>query len=348
MDFGSHGFTVRLPDAAEPPLMSDQPAADARVVICIPVFNDWPSAAIVIRCLDELAAELSDRVTVVLVDDGSTNDPPEKLPFEPRDLEGVILVRLRRNVGHQRAIALGLAFIFDKVPCREVVVMDGDGEDLPEAISKLLDHGRQSPSPVIVFAQRGKRSEPLWFRMGYRAYRFVHYLLTGRTLEVGNFSVVPFSLLGRLMSVSEIWNHYAAAVFHARLPVATLSVDRGRRLHGRSHMNPVALVVHGLSAISVFGDTVGVRILMVLGVLMLLLTSGLVAVVYVRLFTSAAIPGWATTAAGILALLLMNLFSLAMMFVLFVTQSRSNAQFLPIRDWRYFVDSHRWLCTRRV
>ncbi|NUQ61353.1 MAG: glycosyltransferase [Pirellulales bacterium] len=338
----------RLPDTAEPSLSSAHPEADPRVVICIPVFNDWQATGQLIDRLDEVAASLPDPILVVLVDDGSTSRPSEIVAREPRALEGVCLLTLRRNVGHQRAIALGLAFICERIACREVLVMDGDGEDPPEAVPKLLRQSRQCSSPAIVFAKRGKRNEPYWFRMGYQAYRLVHYVLTGRTVDVGNFSVIPFPLLRRLMSVSELWNHYAAAVFHARLPVETVPVDRGQRLGGQSHMNLVSLVVHGLSAISVFGDTVGVRILVVLGLLMLLLTGGLGAVVYIRIFTAAAIPGWATTAAGILAVLLMNLFSLAMMFVLFVTQSRSHAQFLPVRDWQYFVDSDRWLYARCV
>lgn len=333
---------------ASPPAAPDFASGDeARLVLCIPIFNDWRAAGLLLEKLDQVAAGLTDRVVVVLVDDGSTLPPPKELGQQPNYLEAVCVLRLRRNVGHQRAIALGLAFIYHQLPCREVVVMDGDGEDPPEAIPRLLAHCRQLPEPRIVFAKRGKRSEGMRFRLGYRAYRLVHYLLTGRRVEVGNFSVVPFPLLHRLMGVSELWNHYAAAVIHARLPLDMIPVDRARRLDGKSQMSTVPLVIHGFSAISVFADVVGVRLLAVAGVLGLLLLSGIATVIYLRLFTEQASPGWATSAVGGMASVLLELLLLVVM-VLSLTESRSQARFLPIRDWHYYIDEHCWLHVRSV
>ena len=51
-------------------------------------------------------------------------------------------------------------------------------------------------------------------------------VLTGRKVEVGNFSVLPWTLLERLVGVSEIWNHYAAAVYKARFPLVQVPVPR--------------------------------------------------------------------------------------------------------------------------
>jgi hypothetical protein len=58
-----------------------------------------------------------------------------------------------------------------------------------------------------------KRREGLVFRAGYLAFRILHRALTGRGVEVGNFSVVPFPMLARIVGISEIWNHYAAGVY---------------------------------------------------------------------------------------------------------------------------------------
>ena len=94
-------------------------------------------------------------------------------------------------------------------------------------------------------------------------YRLIHFLLTGVQVQVGNFSVIPATVLRRLVAVSELWNHYAAAVYKAKLPMALIPAQRNCRLEGSSRMNLVALVVHGLSAMAVFGDRIGVRLLMV-------------------------------------------------------------------------------------
>ena len=87
-------------------------------------------------------------------------------------------------------------------------------------------------------------------------------MLTGERVRVGNFSAIPPSLLPRLVAVSELWNHYAAAVFKSRIPYITIPTARGVRYAGQSTMNYVALVTHGLSAMAAFGDRIGVRLLM--------------------------------------------------------------------------------------
>ena len=99
------------------------------------------------------------------------------------------------------------------------------------------------------------------FRFFYHIYRVLHRALTGVSVRVGNFSILPATFLTTLVAMSELWNHYAAAVFRSKLPFTMIPVPRGTRIAGRSRMNFTALVSHGLSAISVFGDIVGVRLL---------------------------------------------------------------------------------------
>ena len=143
-----------------------------------------------------------------------------------------------------------------------------------------------------------------------------------------------------------LWNHYAAAVVHARLPVEKLPLARGQRYSGRSHMNLVSLVTHGLSAISVYSDIVGVRLLLLAALLLSLATVGLAAVVVVRLCTDLAIPGWATNAAGFLLVSALCAVLLMVLFVQMILQARNFAPFLPLRDWRFYVASHRTLHER--
>ena len=102
-------------------------------------------------------------------------------------------------------------------------------------------------------------------------------------------------------------------------------------------MNFVALVTHGLSAISVFGDVVGVRLLIGSLVGSFLAAVGILFVVIVRLFTNRAIPGWATSATGILAIILVQFITIASIFTFFMLSNRTNLGFVPIRDYNLFV-----------
>jgi glycosyltransferase involved in cell wall biosynthesis len=316
-------------------------AIQSDIVICIPVYNDWESVLVLIKQLDHEITQFESKVSILLVDDGSTEPLPEVLPKPPANIHKVEIVHLRRNVGHQRAIAIGLSFIQVNRPCQAVVVMDGDGEDDPKDVRKLFELGLQHNLNKIVFAKRSRRTEGIVFRLGYLSYKIIHFALTGLRVEVGNFSVVPFKFLNRLVGISELWNHYAGAVFRARLPIVMTPVARGYRIKGRSKMDLSSLVVHGMSAISVYGETVGVRLLFIVSLLMLFALGGLALTVSIKFFTDLAIPGWATNLSGILAIIFLNLLLLTVLSVILMLQSRDKMSFLPIRDWQYFVVNHR-------
>jgi hypothetical protein len=273
---------------------------------------------------------------ILLVDDGSTVRPPPRWPTEDwRAVGRVEVLSLRRNVGHQRAIAIALAFVEEHLKPAVLVVMDGDGEDAPEDVPRLLACLRENESDTVVFAERTRRSESLTFRAFYALYRWGHLWLTGIPVRVGNFSAIPSSQLRRLVVVSELWNHYAAAVFKARVPRTSVRTVRAPRLEGESRMN---FVTHGLSALSVHSELIGVRLLVVTAVLIGLMASALLVVVVIRFFTQLAIPGWTSTVVGLLLVLLFQAAAFAAFFAFLVLHARSQPAFIPLRDYDHFID----------
>ena len=313
----------------------------AEVAILLPVFNDWPALALLLRRLDVVLAAAGVAAHVVVADDGSTQDLPAGRFGGPWEAIGRIeVLHLRRNLGHQRAIAIGLAFLeAERAGCDLVVVMDSDGEDDPADVPRLLGRCEETGRRAMVFAERAKRSESPFFRACYHAYRLVHRVLTGRSVRVGNFSVVPRRRLASLVVTSELWNHYAAAAFTSRQPIETVATARARRLDGRSKMNFVGLVIHGLSAVSVYSDAIGVRLMIATGAMIALTLLALAATVVVRLTTDLAIPGWATTAFGVLLIVLLQAILFLVVSSFMVLAGRTAPGFLPKRDYIHYVGS---------
>ncbi len=310
-----------------------------QMVVLIPVYDDWESVRELLPALDAALDGVAVRARILLVDDGSTQAPPADLcRTAPTRLERVDRLVLRRNLGHQRAIAIGLCYVADHLPTDAVLVMDGDGEDDPADVPRLLARAEQERGTAVVFAERTRRSEHLGFRCGYFLYRVVHRLLTGIRVKVGNFSLIPRPLLDPLVVVSDLWNHYAAAVFKARLPRVGVPTHRARRLRGESRLDGVALVVHGLSAISVFAELAGVRLLLafgalaaaVFGLLVILVVAGVVA--GAAALTTGAI---ATAVVLLVVLLQVGLFALLACFV--TLGARHQAMFVPRRDYPPFI-----------
>jgi hypothetical protein len=306
--------------------------------VVTPIYNDWAAVSFLLQELDRVLAQHKLSTTVMLVDDGSTMPcSPAIGTYQYVAISRIEVLALRRNMGHQRAIAIALAYLEDRVKPEAVLIMDGDGEDSPEDVPRLAARLRERGGQEIVFAERTRRSETLHFRLFYNAYRYAHLVLTGIAVRVGNFSIVPLVQLRRLVVVSELWNHYAAAVFKARLPRTSITTVRRPRLAGRPSMNFAGLIGHGLSALSVHAELIGVRLLITTAVAVGVLCALLFAVVGVRTLTPYAIPGWATTAAGLIVVLLFQAIAFAVFFVLLILHGRSQPSFIPIRDYSYFI-----------
>ncbi|MFP5235403.1 MAG: glycosyltransferase [Acidobacteriota bacterium] len=304
----------------------------------MPVYQDWESAALVCRAIDEHLASLSGvSVRVLLVDDGSPEDVQDWDLVATHSLTRIDVLRLHRNVGHQRAICAGICYVHDHIGSDAVLIMDADGEDRPEDAVHLIERAISNRNAVL-FAGRRKRLEGIVFRIGYSFFRRLHRLLTGVPVRVGNFSILPSSVLSRLTSMPEMWNHYAGAVFKSKCRFEIIPMDRGRRVRGRSHMNITSLVTHGLSGIASFQETVATRILIANTVCLFLLLLALGLVVGVRLFTSMAVPGWATYTVGIIAILFTQVLAVSFSLVFSLISNRSSTAFIPSRDCAFFID----------
>jgi len=310
------------------------------LVILIPAYNDWVAVSLLLEQLDRSLAGKELHARVLLVDDGSTE--PAGTAFDAVQLSSIddtLILSLRRNFGHQRAIAIGLAFVESELPCDAVVVMDGDGEDDPADVPRLIERCRALGNTRVVFAERTRRVDSLTFRAFYACYRAAHWALTGVKVRVGNFSIIPRQVLRKLVTVSELWNHYAAAVFVAKLPRDTVETTRRPRLHGRSKMNFGSLVGHGLSAMSVHGEALAIRLLfgsLIVGF----------AVVAALALMAGATGGYGTASTSVIVVgavfalgLSAELVGMALMLALRTLQGRAASGFLPLRDYKFFVDT---------
>ena len=305
------------------------------VKILIPLYNDWDALELLLSEIKERnSVELFDKISFVVVDDCSSI-PCDIQRFSEYNIS---IIRLWRNVSHQKAIALGLAYLTQNVDFEEVIVMDSDGEDRPGDIQALYEASLQEPDKII-FAKRSKRSEGLIFRMGYYTYKILFGLLTGKTIEFGNFSILPFRQAQKLAYVSEIWNHFPGGIIRSKLPYASIPIERGTRLAGKSKMNFVSLVLHGLSAVSVHLDTVAVRILICSLVMILLAGVGAVLVLIIKFLSPEnASPGWATTLVTASIIVILQAFLSSLFLIFTVLNYRTQKHFIPAKEYSDFIE----------
>ncbi len=306
------------------------------IVIVTPVYNDWPSFGMLVAEISRVSAAHDLKIHMIAVNDGSLQAFQERLPGPNQNIGSVKIVHLMRNLGHQRAIAMGLVVARETYPAFPIVVMDCDGEDQPVDIPRLLEEHDQAPA-FIIFAQRARRSESLVFRVFYFFFKSVFSALIGKKITFGNFCIIPSASLDRVVYLQEIWNHFAAGIMHSGMQWMTIPTARGRRYAGKSQMNLVSLVLHGLSAISVYVEVVYVRLLFLSFVVIALDILSFLVLVYIRFFTPLAIPGWATNVAvGLTVVMFQAVLFLALLSFV-VLSYRSTKMFIPALDFKDYL-----------
>lgn len=278
------------------------------LVVVTPVYEDVEASS---RLFKELAEEFKQEVFVVAVDDGSVKQPLTIASLEQASVQGVVL-KLRRNVGHQRAIAIGLGYASEHIqPGQQIVVMDSDGEDVPSTIHALLKNLEPEDVDVVV-AQRKSRVETWRFKAFYQIYKRFFNLMTGRAISFGNFMAMKAHAVKRLVVMQELSIHVAGAVLASKLRAATCSLDRGPRYAGQSKMNFVGLVLHGFKGLMVFAEDVLVRVGIACAAIAGFAVFGAATAVVLKLLGYST-PGWFSIALGILVLMFLQTGALALM-----------------------------------
>jgi polyisoprenyl-phosphate glycosyltransferase len=309
------------------------------IAIVVPVYNDWAAFRILARAIDTVLIAADLHAELIVVDDGSWQ-AGETVLVEIAGAARRLRLRpvvLATNLGHQRAIAVGLVQASARANAyHAIIVMDGDGEDQPEHIPLLVAEVEAHPDRVVC-AQRRRRCEGFRFALGYGLFKLAFRLCKGRRIDFGHYCAIPPAYLPRLVHAPALWSHFAASLIRSGLPLLKVPLDRGQRYAGRSTMNATALVRHGLNAIAVFEDVCLVRLLVLLAAFGCGVTVAMLGVVLVRFCTDLAVPGWATNASGLLLVVLFQAALLAATAAAAHLNRRTLREIVPARDAHDFV-----------
>lgn len=294
--------------------------------IVTPVYGDVRSFRILReRLLEQLApmAEKAGAAKFVVVDDTAGQDPEIE---SIAGIDGVTVLEPPFNLGHQRALVYALRKVLPGVDDDDVVVtLDADGEDQPQDLPRLLAPIVEKPrgERPVVLALRTKRRESIGFKLFYRLFRLLFRALTGTTVRSGNFVAMPGAIAKRALVHPTFDLSYSSAILALDLPTEFVPCERGERYEGESKMTFGRLAMHGLRMLMPFTDRIAIRALAVFAFFGVLGTLLALLVVVLKLFTSSAVPGWASyVALGALIVCLVALGNFVSLFVLF-SQNRA-------------------------
>ena len=292
-----------------------------KIIYIIPVYNDEESF---LNLFKEIQSTNSHYDNNFLIINDCSSQKFDKLP-EGKKITEIIL---EKNSGSQKAITIGLNYIFDKkIDFDYLIVMDSDGEDKPTDIKKLIEETNKKNNNTIMFASRRKRFESFTFKFLYFVYKILFKVLTGKNLNFGNYSCVPKNNLEDLIKVSSIDFHYSAAIVKSKLKYDTILCDKGNRYCGKSNMSYLGLFFHAIKSLSIFYKTIFFRFLFLFFVsnFFLLLNLDLAIVFKINL-------------------LLLTLFLIFFIYAFFLIKLRvSKKNFINILNYNHFVKDIKFL-----
>ena len=228
-----------------------------KIIILIPLFNDWKSVSILLNKIDLQVNNWNSEISILIVNDAST-EKRSGLEFNFKKIKLVKILNMKKNTVHQRCIAAGLKYICKNEDFDRVIVMDADGEDRPEELNDFFNKAQENPNMTIT-GNRFKRSEGIIFKFLYEVHKLLTLVFTGKLIKFGNFSSLPKIHVEQLIQKSYLWNSYSSSIVKTINDRTFILSIRGLRYVLPSKMNFTALIFHSLAIISVFRNWVIIR-----------------------------------------------------------------------------------------
>jgi glycosyltransferase involved in cell wall biosynthesis len=233
---------------------------------------------------------------LVLVDDASTDLTGELLVSLADSDPRVRVIRLSRNFGHQAALTAGLEHARGDV----VAMLDGDLQDPPELIARMLEHWR-SGSDVVYGLRTERKGEgrvklatARWF---YRVFARVSDV--DLSPNSGDFRLLDRRALDALLRMRERNRFLRGMTVWIGFTQTAVPYERDARYAGETKYTARRMVRFSLDAISSF-SWVPLQLATLLGFLFSALALVAIPVVIGLRIADQTIPGFATVLCVIL------------------------------------------------
>ena len=228
-----------------------------KIIILIPVFNDWES---LIKLISEINENVKDYKNIsfdlMIVNDASTIKQPKLI--KPSNINSIQIFNMKENRGHARCNAFGIRYVEKNKEFNNLILMDGDGEDRPVEIKNLINESINK-SNISIVAKRIKRSEGPIFQLLYQIHKIITYVFTGKNINFGNYSCLTKKDVEKLNSKASLWSSYSGTLKKIILEFGEIDSIRGKRYFGPSKMSLLKLLMHSFAIIAVFKYQVFLR-----------------------------------------------------------------------------------------
>ncbi|WP_307837751.1 glycosyltransferase family 2 protein [Paractinoplanes rishiriensis] len=267
--------------------------------VVTPMYNEREAVDHFVGRLRPVLDGLGVTYEVVAVDDGSRDATVSRLLQLRADWSALRVVALRRNVGHQAALAAGLQSARGEF----VVSIDADLQDPPEVIGEMLAAAHEQRVDVV-YGVRGDRSTDTVFkRRTAGIYYWTMRRLAGPWVsdQAGDFRLMSRAVVDVLNALPEQNPIYRLVVPSLGFASAEVSYVRAERVAGETKYPLSKMIKLTLDSLTSF-SAAPLRIATWLGILSFLVCLGLIVSGLTAWAMGAVVPGWTSLYIAVLLL----------------------------------------------
>ncbi len=225
-----------------------------RHIILIPVYNDEKSLNKLLIKIDSHLDQVTNfRTEILILDDKSTyriNIDNKKF----KNLEKISILTVKKNLGSQKIIAVGLNYLKKIKENFFITVMDSDGEDNPVEIEKMLELALKNVDHVITSNRKG-RNDSLLIRFLYKLHLLITFFFSFKWISFGNFTTFNSKNIERILSDTSSWLAYSSSVIK-NCKIKRVYARRDKRYFDKSKLSLLKLAEHSIRVNAVFAKRV--------------------------------------------------------------------------------------------
>lgn len=264
--------------------------------IVVPCYNEQEALPETARQLLALrsrlvaAGKITDDSRLVFVDDGSRDRTWAMIEEYAASGLPVVGVKLSRNRGHQNALLAGLFAARGDA----IVSVDADLQDDINAIEAMVDHHRQGCD--VVYGVRSSRdTDTVFKRQTARGFYWLMERLGAQTVrDHADYRLMSRRAIEALREYGETNLYLRGIIPLLGFRSATVEYARQARIAGESKYPLRRMLSLALNAVTSF-SIVPLRLISAIGFLVFLASLIVLGwTLWVAIFTSRAVPGWAS------------------------------------------------------
>jgi len=267
--------------------------------IVVPVFNEEEVLTELYKRTTSVMDKLGEPYEIIFVNDGSNDGSLELMKTLHSQDNRVKIINFSRNFGHQIAITAGL----DYASGEAVITIDADLQDPPEVIPSLIDKWKEGFD--VAYGIREKRTGESFFKLSTASifYRFLGKITdTNIPADTGDFRLMSRKVVDSLKNIRERNRFVRGLVSWVGFPQIGVNYKREKRFAGCTKYPLRKMLKFAIDGISSF-SFLPLRIASYGGFVI----SGVgliyaIYVIFVKLFTTKMVPGWASLMVAILFL----------------------------------------------